>query len=59
MNGSEVEKCPKCGGEMEPGKTYGYWWVSKRKARLGFFAFQKPRCLICRKCGYVELYTGP
>jgi len=54
---SEVEKCPKCGGEMKSGgiSTQGGFRILKQGDLQG----DKVSTFYCRDCGFVELYKEP
>jgi len=56
---SEVKKCPKCGGEIEGGRsliaTHAHFWevlLSKKGDWYG----DKVIPFFCKNCGYIELY---
>jgi len=57
MSESDVNKCSKCGGEIEIGYLPGAfsWGAGKSlwsiKKPLRIFAYR------CKDCGYVEFYT--
>jgi predicted nucleic-acid-binding Zn-ribbon protein len=59
MNENEAKKCPKCGGEMEEGRSLSaarahFWEVLFSKK--GDWYGDKVVPFYCRSCGYVELY---
>jgi predicted nucleic-acid-binding Zn-ribbon protein len=56
---SEVKKCPRCGGEMEGGRsliaTHAHFWevlLSKKGDWYG----DKVIPFFCKNCGYIEIY---
>jgi len=51
----EVNKCPKCGGEMKSGMTSGYFRILKQGDLTG----DRANALYCSNCGFVELYKEP
>ena len=61
MNGSNIEKCPKCGGVMEKGGCLTAYVTSvklqstnKEKQLLDDSVIP----FYCKKCGYLELYRA-
>jgi predicted nucleic-acid-binding Zn-ribbon protein len=56
---SEAKKCPKCGGEMEAGRsliaTHAHFWevlLSKKGDWYG----DKVIPFFCKNCGFIEIY---
>jgi hypothetical protein len=54
-------ECPKCGGEMQPGRLSAYKWVvfnsdSERAKPVG--KGRLTDAFRCDSCGYVELYAN-
>jgi len=56
-----IDKCPKCGGEIEKGhvgsavySTWPYWVKEGKRTKIGC-----PKVLYysCSKCGYIESYV--
>jgi len=50
---SEVEKCPKCGGEMEEGERFlfpSFTFLFAESSGDETILFS------CKDCGYIELY---
>ena len=57
MSGSELKKCPKCGGEMDKGRLRSYAGIDVGVCKLGWTVrTQKIDAFACHKCGYLELY---
>jgi len=54
---SQVEKCPKCGGEMKSGKVASYRDV--RILKQGDLQGDAVYAFYCRDCGFIELYKEP
>ena len=61
-----MSACPKCNGEMEPGKLRGWGGINwtpvpaeaSSKARfMSFFDIMRIDGLRCEKCGFLELYA--
>lgn len=63
-----VDKCPKCGDQMEkglmlsPGAVVGVRWMKEGEISRWFGAgllAKKPRIMAysCKKCGFVESYV--
>lgn len=54
---SQIEKCPKCGGEMKSGSvsTSGGFRILKSGNLQG----DKAYAFYCRDCGFIELYKEP
>ena len=48
----EVEKCPKCSGDMELGGVHGDFRILKHGDLYG----DKMYVFYCRECGFVEFY---
>ena len=48
-----MDKCPKCGGEMEvkSGK-----WDHNITVKAGLFGMKRPEMHVCKQCGYIEFY---
>jgi predicted nucleic-acid-binding Zn-ribbon protein len=60
---SEVKNCPKCGGDMERGKSLTeltrFWVDSVHLAKRGDLRGDKIIPFYCKSCGYIELYKTP
>jgi len=55
MSASEGRKCPKCGGNMQPGSVPSDFRILKSGDLYG----DRVSVLYCLKCGFVELYKEP
>ena len=55
MGQRQVGKCPKCGGDMMPGRATNYFRILKPGDLQGDLA----QALYCQDCGFVELYKEP
>lgn len=52
---SESKKCPKCSGEMVPGRVTSDVRILKQDDLVG----DKMYSFFCKNCGFVELYKEP
>jgi predicted nucleic-acid-binding Zn-ribbon protein len=55
MTRQQAAKCPKCGGEMKPGRLSTNFRILKPNDWYGDPAV----VLYCENCGFVELYKEP
>jgi len=56
MGGSEVMKCPKCGGEMKKGRGLAGGYGIIRFVKMGDLRGDITSAFYCKNCGYIELY---
>jgi YgiT-type zinc finger domain-containing protein len=55
MSENEVNKCPKCGGEMIAGTVTRDVRIAKQGDIIG----DNINAFYCRNCGFIELYKQP
>jgi len=55
MRREQVDKCPKCGGEMKSGRPSQDFRILKEGDLVG----DRAEAFYCQECGFVELYKEP